>query len=511
MLCIAALAAFVCATVPPYPVQAAPAPAAADPAATVLLAKHREYVGWENGDGAIKTLREQGEAVRDGQTVRRFRALKLGLIYHTSTEYRYGSFDQGFTGRVFWQSNANGFTVQTVGEAARYLIAHLIVASEAFSSIPGTVQRRETIDGVPAVVVRVAPENAFPIDLAIDPTTGALKRYVIDPGGKYEDAQDILDYTEVGGGKRVVSSWRATGGKTLFRYTDIVANAPVSTDELHPPKQVATWTFGPPTQTVPIEVTEHRIFFEAIVNGHRGRFILDTGAGQTALTDSFARTVGAQRVGVTGVHGIGGSAPANVYRVDTIALGGNVLHNVVVATGLDETVQHNERYDGFIGFDLLAGAIIEANLEQQTLRILDPVTVQPDTSKGIAVRVDLTTGQPRVPMTVAGHVPVLATLDSGNAFYVLFSRDLIAHDHVSFFQDPQSLGNRLHFYGVNGSEVDDCGKLPSLELGPISYKPVPACASYSFAHNDVLLGFDFVKAFNYVFDYPDGEILMTPR
>jgi predicted aspartyl protease len=359
--------------------------------------------------------------------------------------------------------------------------------------------------------VRVVPENAFPIDLAVDPATGALARYVIDPGGKYEDSEDVLGYTDVGGGKRVLSSWRASSGKTLYRWDEITANAPVTTQELHPPKQTATWTFGPPTETVPIEVTDTRIYFDAVVNGHKGRFILDTGAAGIAMTDSFARSAGAERFSATTLYGIGGSARANVYRVATLALGSSVLHNVVVMTGLDEGVDRRERFDGFIGFDLLAGAIVEADLAHQTLRILDPAAVQPDTSKGLLVRVDLTTGSPRVAMTIAGRVPVLATLDSGDPFYVLFGRELISRDRVSFFQDPGSLGNRLFFYGINGRETDDCGKLASLELGPISYKPVPACASESFSHNDVLLGFDFLKAFNYVFDYPDGEILMTPR
>jgi hypothetical protein len=53
--------------------------------------------------------------------------------------------------------------------------------------------------------------------------------------------------------------------------------------------------------------------------------------------------------------------------------------------------------------------------------------------------------------------------------------------------------------------------LQSLELGPIAYRPVPACASEFSTHNNVLLGFDFVKAFNYVFDEADGEIMMVVR
>jgi predicted aspartyl protease len=87
----------------------------------------------------------------------------------------------------------------------------------------------------------------------------------------------------------------------------------------------------------------------------------------------------------------------------------------------------------------------------------------------------------------------------------------VSRGHVNFFSPSDSLASKIEFYGVNGHETDACGQLRSLELGPIAYHPVPACMSDSMSYNDILVGFDFFKAFNYVFDYPDGEILMSPR
>jgi predicted aspartyl protease len=507
MLCIAALASL-SATLAPLSASAA---GASDSDAAALLAKHRAYAGWAAGDGAIKTLRETGEGRRDGKVTVTLAGLRKGAAFRSSIQEEIGEFEIGFTGRVFWQSNENGFTIQTLGDPVKYLITELALENEELTALPGTIQRQATVGGVRTTVVRVIPGPGLPIDLYIDPQTGAYARYVIDPNGKYETSVDVLDFTDVGGGKRVISSWRYTGGKTVYTYTKIEANGEVTDAELHPPTQTASWTFGPPTETVPIEVTDTRIFVNAVVNGHPGRFVFDTGADGIAFTDSFARSVGAKRIGATEISGIGGGARANVYRVDTVALGSSTLHNVIIATGLDESLRDDEHYDGFVGFDLLAGAIVDVNLDEKTMRILDPAKVAPDHTQGLTAHVDLSTGQPRVPMTVAGHVPVLGTLDSGNTFYVLFSNELIQRDHVGFFQDPSSALDRVQFFGVNGTESDPCGNLQSLELGPIVYRPVPACASESFSHNDVLLGFNFVKAFNYVFDYPDGEILMTPR
>jgi hypothetical protein len=114
-------------------------------------------------------------------------------------------------------------------------------------------------------------------------------------------------------------------------------------------------------------------------------------------------------------------------------------------------------------------------------------------------------------MKLADKIDVLATLDSGNPLNVLFSQDLIYHDHVPFLVDPNQLGSTRMGGGVGGSEIEHCGHLSSLQLGPISYKPVPACDSTSMSRNDILVGLDFMKAFNYVFDYPDGIIVMIPR
>jgi predicted aspartyl protease len=482
---------------------------AADDPAAALLAKHAAYAGWRGGDGSIKTLRETGDVRRDGKVVRQLRRLQMGAIYRSSAAESDGTFETGFTGRVFWQCNVNGFTVPDSGDVVKYLATRAQLADEELTALAGTIRGTETIDGVATTTVRVVAQAGLPVDLSIDPQTGAFKRIAIDPDGRYEERFDVLADADAGRGKRVMSSWRYVGSRAIYTYSKIEANTTMTADELHPPKPVATWTFGPPGETTPITLTDKRIFIDATVNGHPGHFVLDTGAAGIALTDSFARLAGAKRIGQGEIVGIGGGARSNLYRVDSLAIGSNTLHEVRVMTGLDERSDFDRR-DGFIGFDLLAGAIVEADLDARVLRIHDPAVVAPDTAGGFALHVDLSTGQPRVPMTVAARAPVLATLDTGNTFYALFSSQLVTREHVRFFS-PSSLAKRMEFYGVNGHETDTCGRLESLELGPIAYRPVPACMSDSMSDTDVLVGFDFLKHFNYVFDYPDGEIVLTAR
>jgi hypothetical protein len=79
------------------------------------------------------------------------------------------------------------------------------------------------------------------------------------------------------------------------------------------PKPLATWTFGPPEQATPLTVTDKRLLF---------------GEGT--------------------IVGIGGGARANLYKVDTFAVGASTLHDVRVLTGLDARVNLERHRDGFI-------------------------------------------------------------------------------------------------------------------------------------------------------------------
>lgn len=489
-----------------------PGRAAGDEAAA-LLAKHQAYVGWHVGDGAVKTLREIGGLQRaDGTFSRSATTLRYGVAHRTtSIDGRGIHSDDGFTGSVYWTSNENGFTVRPVGEIARYLVDYDAIFGELAGTYAPQIVRHETVEGVDAVLLHLTHQVGFPMDVDVDPATGAFLRVTIDPGGKYEETIKGLKYTTVDG-KRFISSWQYAQSRYKHVYTSIEANIALEPDALRPPKQTATWTFGDGVAKVKLtQDTLPRINLDATINGVPGHFLLDTGAGATAVTDSFARRVGAKRIGDTSISGVGGSAKAGLFRVDTIGIGPSTLHNVVIYSGLSEDDFRREGVDGLIGFDMLGGAIVELDLDAGTLRIQDPAKVQPDETKGMVAHVDLSNRTMRVPMKLNDKVDVIATLDSGNPVNVLFSTDLVFRDHVIFFVDPNQYGSTRYGGGVGGDEIEHCGKLQSLALGPINYRPVPACDSPSYGRNEILVGLDFMKNFNYVFDYPDGIVVMTPR
>jgi hypothetical protein len=499
----AAAAAVALASVAPHGARAAEGDAAA------LIAKHGAYVGWYAGDGVVKTLRETGDVTRDGKALGRTSALRYGIAFRdTYVSDEDVHYDDGFTGTVSWTSNENGFTVRSIGEVVRALFDVDALFGETTSTAAFTPSflRTQKVDDIDCAVVRLSSQVGFPLDVYVDPATGAYRRAVVDPDGKYEESFDGLSYAEAGG-KRFLSAWHHGNSKARYAYTTIEPNAPIAPDELRPPKQTASWTFGDaPAAIEYVEQPYPRMYVELVVNGVKGKFLLDTGAGVTAVIDSFARRVGADRLGTTSISGIGGSGKANLFHVKTIGVGGSTVHDVIVSSGLNEEAFAGLGAVGLIGFDLLAGVVADLNFDAKTLRLMDPASVAPDEKAGMVVHVDLSDYHLRTPMRIDNRIEVIATLDSGNPSHLLFSRDLIERDHLAFI--AKYVGR---IAGVAGSELETCGKLGSLSLGPVRYEAPQACTSGSFDRNEILVGLDFMHAFNYVFDYPDGIIVMIPR
>lgn len=77
---------------------------------------------------------------------------------------------------------------------------------EGLATLSGVLRHAATIDGRSVDAVRVNVPNGYPIDLSIDPATGAYAQAVIDPGGSYETTFHILRYSDALPGKRLITS-----------------------------------------------------------------------------------------------------------------------------------------------------------------------------------------------------------------------------------------------------------------------------------------------------------------
>ena len=468
-----------------------------DAQAQALLAKHRAYVGWQFGDGTFKSMRIAGYVTNEqGEKTQRFVLLSRGLVYHeVYTELKLSDITShaGFTGNLFWRSDFNGFTTPIYGDRAKFLASFTLLQQEGTTELPASFVENKTVDGKLVGVVRVTLKNGDAIDLAVDPQTGAYVQATIDPGGAGETTYHILSYRDVLPGKKMMAAYRIDDGESIHNYDNVEPNAAVTDAELHPPAPTASWTFGS-QDSFPITLTPNRILIDATVNGVKGRFILDTGATAIALDEAFADRAKVETLaGKSEAATMRGMVPTRARRAGTIAFGGSTLHNVLVFS--EDFRSHDYRgldrqgYDGLIGYDLFAGAIVKLDVYSSKMTLLDPASDLTGT-RGLPLLVDLSNGIPAIPMTLNNSIAVNAFLDTGNPGVVFYGPELVRKRHLKIFAG--------------------CGNIESLSIGPITYAAQEAC-EWGFAANNMLLGYDFLKHFDYVFDYPHGVIYMAPN
>lgn len=482
-----------------------------------LLAKHKAFVGWQYGDGSVQSLRlESAYTDASGKVTQHVAESYLGLAsrsdYESSADYHNGA-SSGFTGRIFWTTSENGFTAPITGDTAKYLLTQNVIFSEGSTELPAALQGSATINGKSVSILRITMNGALPFDVYEDPETGAYLRAVVDPGGAYELTINISSYADLGPGKKMIGSWSYGDSKGKYTYTKLQLNPSVAPNDLHPPAPSATWTFAN-SQPFPIKVTPTRIYVDAKINGVPGRFILDTGASNIALTDDFANRANVKTIDHSKEFGIGGVTKDLVREADTLELGGNTLSHVLLSS-LNITFNdagNFEKPDGLIGFDVFGGAIVDLTLSNQTMRITDPSAGPAAAPQGgVAVPVDLSDLVPRVAANVDGKLPITAMLDTGGSNLVLISSEA-EHHGVALLANRQGfLGANAGIGGIGGGELTVCGPMARITVGPFNYTGTEACESRGLGLHDGLIGFDFLRHFDYIFDYPHGALYMIPH
>lgn len=492
------------------------AAARADDAAQTILAKHYAFTGWKLGDGTFKTLRLESEFTNaKGVVTERSVDRRIGLLYRNSNTYprRANTTDEaGFTGNVFWRTDFNGFTNPLYGDLAKFRLAVTALLNEGLPSADATIVAHSTEDGKSVAVLHVPLPSAFAVNLSIDETTGALVTAVIDPGGDFETTFHILSYAEPLPGKKIIGSYRTGDSTGSTTYTKIEPNVTISNEDLHPPPATATWTFAD-GKPFPISLTPTRIIVHAKVNGVDGTFMLDTGASGIFLNQQYANRAGATDMRVHNhAMTLYDPAPIDLQRVDRFQIGDNTLTNVIVNTtdfnntfadrnyrGLD-----GKNYDGLIGYDLFAGAIVHFDPVAQTMTLNDPASFDPSAEKGLPLIVDIAGDTPSVPMMLNNSIPVIAHFDSGDPDTVVFGPDLIFKYHLTFGTKAQG--------SIAGYGSIACGTLDKLTLGPIVYASIDACERKTdvLSGRNILVGLDFLRHFDITFDYPHGRLFLQP-
>jgi hypothetical protein len=92
--------------------------------ASVLLAKHAQYVGWHAGDPSVQGWTAAGTRT-NGHALDTFAEKRSGIAYRDTLTAAGGrvSEQMGFTGTMLWESGPNGYMVKQAGKPAQVAIA----------------------------------------------------------------------------------------------------------------------------------------------------------------------------------------------------------------------------------------------------------------------------------------------------------------------------------------------------------------------------------------------------
>lgn len=507
--------------------------------ASAIVAKHAAYVG--QPQGLVLTYRYTATPKATPAPTPTPKAGEENPVFppRSVTTYRRGELyrevitgggvtqQQGFTGRAFWAANINGYSVVEYEQAARRRYTSNLIDGDLLANVAATSRGTKTVDGVAVDIVRLAPTSGVPADIAFDRATGAYVQVTLDPDDPYSRTTVNYDgYTEAAPGVRVPTGFHA-GEFGKWTLVEKAVRA-VTNEDLRGPVPSAKWDFVS-SDTSPIEIVEHQsryafmprgqaVHVHATIDGQVGTFLLDSGASSIVLYRPYADRIRYTKLGATAFGGVNGrGVAARLARVDSIQVGKNTLHNVVVAVAGGAFAGG---IDGILGYDLLAGALVDVDTANRTIRFLDPSVMQPVVGPGAyAFTVNLASRQPEIALKVSG-VPTRAIFDTGDDFLAMLSDDLQSSGRVVSLTDRLKIGNdsveyRIGFYGVDGpSEVPaKCSRLGQLEVGPYRYQNVETCFASAkvFGRDGGLIGFDFLKHFNWTFDYVESKLVLTPN
>ena len=519
---------------------------AAQGGAAAVLARHASYVG--SPPGVVLRYRWERDATAtppptpgpDEADIPKSSApetviYRRGALYHELRSTNGSTRESGFTGRAFWSADDNGYTVLLLEDQGRLALTENALDSDQLADATLEARGTRTVSGVVCDIVRVTPPSGMTADVAVDQTTGAFVQITYDPDDRYRhNVEDIVGYKEIAPGIRVPAAFKA--GRGQFKLVDGSVKD-VTNDDLRGPVPKPKWTFAS-TDPAPIEFVTRTppyaflppgkaVYVHATINGTPGTFLLDSGDGADILlyssfTDKLTKKLSV--IGRTGFSGINGrGVGARLARVETLEVGKNTLSNVIVSVARGG---FGGGIDGILGYDFLAGALVDVNLPDRTIRILDPDAFQPAIAKGAyAFPVNLASRQPGISLRVS-NVTTKAVFDSGDDFLVALSDDLTRTGRVVALTDtaritdpfsgaPVEFQYNLFFVGVDGptSVPAKCSRINQLEIGPYRYQRVETCFASAevFGKDGGLIGMDFLQHFNWTFDYAHGQLVLTPN
>ena len=267
-----------------------------------------------------------------------------------------------------------------------------------------------------------------------------------------------------------------------------------------------------PAQPAPIPFTKllGLLFTEVRINGQGPyRFLIDTGATQTVITEKLATKLGLKKISTNIMHGVGGEGKVDspVFRVDSVKVGDVTLKNLPLGTLSNPVLE--QFLDGIIGTPMLADFVITIDYPGDKLLLAKKA---PET--GTVIPVWCFSGLMLTPVEVNGQHKGNFLIDSGA------DNTLLAHSmagNLGVNKNTPGARINLPIGGIGGLD-DGILMVPAVTLKTLvetkKYDMLMALelkdmSSLIQTELSGVLGYDSLKDYRVTLDYHRAEIRLN--
>jgi predicted aspartyl protease len=434
-----------------------------------------------------------------------------------------------FDGKQGWAMDSSGSVHELSGGNLRSAISSAYEASESFffpGRLPGEVifTGRDAVQS--AYVVRLEPAGGNPVTVFLDENTFLPKREETTGPLGNNRAITIAGWRDVAGVKIPTRIIQSTGDPKFDITTtmeQVDSNPPLTAEPFAKPTETAAqfrFADGTHQTVVPVEVYGEHIFVPVRVNGAQSAwFFLDSGAGGSVVTKTFAAKIGLASDGAMRAVGANGVTSLAIAKKVVLGLPGLdlPLSSVTVLDAEAGMPSLGRQWDGLLGYDVLSRLVVRVDYQRKQVTFADPAFFTPENT-AVSLPLTFLGNWPLVPAQILlpGRDPIETRcfLDTGAGGLMLSTR-FVAANHILEMADKTASSS---IFGTGGESKRLAVHIDGLRLGPYLLHDLtiglsPDAKEGALASPDIgmIAGGEILRRFTVTFDYPHHRILLEPN